>query len=112
MSKALTQVNTLYVAALLGEPEFGRRLIREMQQMSHFEFTHDRSLADAELEAHGEDNGEGFHGSLVIRDLHGSTLWSGEATRPHGSPGPMAYELILDQLRAALPPPDQQSRTV
>lgn len=112
MSKALAEVNTLYVGALLGEPEFGRRLIREMQQMSHFEFTHDRSLANAELEAHGEDNGVGFHGSVVIRDIDGSTIWSGEATRPHGSPGPMAYELILEQLRADLLPPGQHSRTV
>jgi hypothetical protein len=112
MGKALAEVKTLYVAALLGEQEFGRRLIREMQQISRFEFTHDRSLADAELQTHGEDNGEGFHGSLLIRDLQGHTIWSGEATRPHGVPGPMAYELILEQLRAELPPIDEQSRAV
>jgi hypothetical protein len=112
MSKALAEVNTVYVAALLGEQEFGRRLIREMQQMSRFEFTNDRSQADAELEAQGEDNGEGFHGSLLIRDLRGHTIWSGDATRPHGVPGPMAYELILEQLRMALLRVDQQTRTV
>lgn len=112
MSKALAQVHTLYVGALLGELEFGRRLIREMQQLGHFEFTADRSMADAELEAHGEDNGEGFHGSLVIRDLNGHTLWWGEATRRHGVPGPMAYELLLNQLRESLPPSDERSRAV
>ena len=111
MSKALVEVHTVYVGALLGEPEFGRRLIREMQRASHFELTDDRSIADAELEAHGEDTGEGFYGSLVIRDLRGHILWSGQAMRPHGVAGPMAYELILEQLREALPP-DKQSRTV
>ena len=112
MSKALTEVHTLYVAALLGEPEFGRRLMREMQRVGHFEFIDDRSRADAELEAHGEDTGEGFAGSLVIRDLGGHMLWSGQATRPHGVAGPMAYEMILEQLRAVLPPQDEQSRAV
>ncbi|HEX6288217.1 MAG TPA: hypothetical protein VFZ66_03460 [Herpetosiphonaceae bacterium] len=112
MSKALAQVHTLYVGALLGEPEFGRRLIREMQRIGQFDFTDDRSIADAELEADGEDTGESFYGSLVIRDLQGDILWSGQATRPHGVAGPMAYERILEQLRAALPPPDEHSRTV
>jgi hypothetical protein len=112
MSKALAEVHTLYVAALLGEPEFGRRLMREMRRVGHFEFTDDRSRADAQLEAHGEDTGEGFYGSLVIRDLRGHMLWSGQAMRPHGVAGPMAYEMILEQLRATLPPQDEQSRAV
>jgi hypothetical protein len=39
-------------------------------------------------------------------------LWSGQAMRPHGVAGPMAYEMILEQLRAVLPPQDEQSRAV
>jgi hypothetical protein len=111
MGKALAQVHTLYIGALQGVPEFGLRLVREMQQTYHFEFIDDRSVADAELEIQGDDTGEGFYGSLVIRDLRGHILWSGQAMRPHGVAGPMAYELILNQLRQALPP-DGQSRTV
>lgn len=111
MSNALSQIRILYVGDLTGEPEFGRRLVQALQQMGRFELTEDRSLADAVLTAHGADEGEGFVGNLAIHDLHGAVLWSSQATRPHGSTGPMAYERLLSKLRDDLSPPDQ-SRVV
>lgn len=110
MSNTFTHIQTLYVGELQGEPQFGRKLVRALQELGRFELTEDRSHADAMLTAYGADEGEGFVGSLTLRDLNGGVLWSAHATRPHGSSGPMAYERLIAQLREALA--SDQSRTV
>jgi ribosomal protein L3 len=112
MSNTFAQIHTIYVGELSGEPQFGRRLVRALQEMGRFELTDDRALADAVLTAYGADEGEGFVGDLKLHDLSGAPLWSAHALRPHGSSGPMAYERLLEQLRAALAAQDDQSRTV
>lgn len=112
MSNPFTNIHTLFVDALTGEPLFGRKLVQALQQMGRFELTEDRSLADAMLSAHGADEGEGFVGDLRIHDRQGALLWSAHEVRPHGSSGPMAYERLLADLHAALDSSTDQHRTV
>lgn len=112
MSNLFTDIQTLYVGDLTGEPQFGRKLLQALHTLGRFELTNDRALADAVLTACGADEGEGFVGDMTISDLNGGVLWSAHAVRPHGSSGPMAYERLLDQLRDALGASDSQSRTV
>ena len=112
MSNAFTDIHTLYVGDLTGEPLFGRKLVQALQALGRFELPNDRALADAMLTAYGADEGEGFVGNMTISNLSGDVLWSGRAVRPHGSSGPMAYELLLAQMRTALGITDSQSRTV
>jgi|GEM_PF-5966481 len=104
MDQKLAHVQILYVGMLTGEPGFGRKLIECLQGLERFELTGERSGADAVLEAHGEDQEDGFFGQLKICDLRGTVLWSAQALRPHGAAGPMAYERLIAELRAALPP--------
>lgn len=112
MSNAFSDIHTIYVGDLTGEPLFGRKLVQALQAMGRFELTDDRALADAVLTAYGADEGEGFVGDMTISDLKGGVLWSAHAVRPHGSSGPMAYERLLAQLRDTLGMMDSQSRTV
>ena len=110
MGKTLAQVRTIQVGALTGEPGFGRKLIEALQRLDRFEFTDDRTYADAVLEADGQDQEDGFIGTVTLRDKQGSVLWAGRAVRPHGVAGPMAYERIVAQFQDALVATDQ-SRT-
>ncbi len=102
MGKSLAEVQTIQVGALTGEPGFGRKLIEALQRLDRFEFTEDRTYADAVLEADGQDQEEGFIGSATLRDMRGAILWTARSRRPHGVSGPMAYERIVAQLEDAL----------
>ena len=104
MGKSLAQMQTIYVGALTGEPGFGRKLIEALQQLDRFEFTEERTYADAILEAHGEDQEDGFVGKATLRDTSGAVAWSAQVARPHGVSGPMAYERIVADLKHALLP--------
>lgn len=107
MGKSLTQLQTIYVGALTGEPGFGRKLIEALQRLDRFEFTDERTIADAILEAHGEDQEDGFVGKASLRDRSGAVLWSAQAARPHGVSGPMAYERLVADLQDTLAPVEQ-----
>ncbi|WP_029215205.1 hypothetical protein [Kallotenue papyrolyticum] len=104
MRPALSSVRVLQVGALTGEPGFGQRLVESLQALHVFELTHDPLNADAVLEAHGEADGDGFVGRLVIRARDGRVLWRRETRRPYGVSGPMAYEQLLAELLAACRP--------
>lgn len=101
MSHTLNKIQVLQVGRLSGEPGFCQLLIAHLQDLHIFELTDDPLHADAVLEAHGEDDDDGFTGTLLIRDRNGRLLWHGIAHRPHGVSGPMAYERLLVDLRAA-----------
>ncbi len=102
MGTSILQIQTIYVGPLTGEPGFGRKLIEALQQLERFEFTGERAYADAILEAHGDDQEAGFVGKATLRDLSGMVIWSAQTMRPHGVPGPMAYERIVAELKDAL----------
>ena len=110
MGKSLGQMEAIYVGALTGEPGFGRKLIEALQRLDRFEFTAERTYADAILEAHGEDQEDGFVGKAALRDVSGVIVWSAEIMRPHGVSGPMAYERLVADLKDAILS-SEQSRT-
>ncbi len=101
MSHALNKIQVLQIGTLSGEPGFCQLLVAHLQDLQIFELTDDPHTADAVLEAHGEDDDDGFTGMLLIRDRNGQPLWRSTARRPHGVSGPMAYERLLADLRAA-----------
>lgn len=102
MGKSLAQVHIIQVGKLRGTPAFGRKLIEALQRLDRFEFTEDSHGADAVLEAHGTDTEDGFVGDASLKSPQGVVLWTGHAVRPHGVAGPMAYERLVEQLRAEL----------
>jgi len=100
MNHSLSNIRTLYIDVLRAEAGgFEQRLARELVAVGRFELTNDRAQADAVVTMQGEDSGEGFVGQMRISDLRGNVLWSGQAMRPHGEAGPMAYERLINQLQ-------------
>lgn len=107
MGKSLTQLRILQVGRFTGEPGFCNKLLDALKGLGRFELTSDRSQADGVVEANGMDRDDGFAGDLRILDLNGDVMWAGHALRPHGTPGPMAYERLISQLRDALIPSER-----
>lgn len=103
MDHQLSNIHTLYIDAFQAEAGgFEQRLTRQLVDLGQFELTNDRAQADAIVTMQAEDSGEGFIGQMRISDLRGNVLWSGQAMRPHGEAGPMAYERLIDQLQQEL----------
>ncbi len=103
MDHPLSNIRILYIDALHAKDGgFEQRLARELAQLGQFELTNDRAQADAVVTMQWKDSGEGFVGQMTIRDPRGQVLWSGQAMRPHGEAGPMAYERLIDQLQREL----------
>lgn len=111
MGKTLAHVHTIYVSALNGEPGFSRKLMEALHDLGCFEFIEDREHADAFLEAYGGDSDTGFVADLTLRDPRGAVVWEAHTMRLHGMPGPMAYERVVAQIRAALPAVEQSRAT-
>lgn len=103
MDNPLNNVHMLYIdASQAEEGGFEQRLVRALADLGQFELTNDRAQADGIVTMQATDSGEGFVGQMRITDLRGNTLWSGQAMRPHGEAGPMAYERLIDQLQQEL----------
>jgi hypothetical protein len=103
MAHPLSTIRTLYIDAPHAETSgFDQRLADAMADLGRFELTNDRAQADAVVTMQSEDADEGFVGQMRISDPRGTTLWSGQAMRPHGESGPMAYERLIDQLQREL----------
>ena len=103
MDHPLSNIHTLYIDASQAEAGgFEQLLARALADLGQFELTNDRAQADAFVTMQAEDSDDGFIGQMWISDLRGNALWSGQAMRPHGEAGPMAYERLLDQLQREL----------
>lgn len=103
MDNPLSNIHTLYIDAPHAETGgFEQRLASALADSGQFELTNDRAQADAVVTMQSEDADEGFIGQMRISDLRGNVLWSGQAMRPHGEAGPMAYERLIDQLQQEL----------
>ncbi len=103
MGHPLSNIYILYIdAPHAAGGGFEQRLARELAQLGQFELTNDRAQADAVVTMQWKDAEEGFVGQMRISDLRGQVLWSGQAMRPHGEAGPMAYERLIHQLQQEL----------
>ncbi len=103
MDNPLNNIRMLYIDAPQAEDGgFEQRLTSALADLGKFELTNDRAQADAVVMMQATDSGEGFVGQMRIVDPRGNTLWSGQAMRPHGEAGPMAYERLITQLQHEL----------
>jgi hypothetical protein len=103
MDNSLSNIRTLYVDAPQAEAGgFEQRLVSALAGLGQFELINDRAQADAVVTMQSRNADDGFVGQMRIADLRGNVLWSGQAVRPHGEAGPMAYERLINQLRQEL----------